>query len=57
MGTVLGKGEVPMEKIVMYLKEIGYKGYLSIEFEGPGDQKEGTVKSIEFSKKILENIL
>ncbi|SHJ69536.1 Sugar phosphate isomerase/epimerase [Clostridium amylolyticum] len=57
MGTVLGEGEVPMEKIVRYLKEIGYKGYLSIEFEGPGDQKEGTVKSIEFSKKILENIL
>ncbi|MCX7916942.1 MAG: sugar phosphate isomerase/epimerase, partial [bacterium] len=31
--TLLGQGELPIEKLITLLKKIDYKGYLSIEFE------------------------
>lgn len=53
-GTVIGEGEVPLKDIVDVLYIHGYKGYLSIEFEGEGDPVEGTIKSIEFAKSIIK---
>lgn len=53
VGTILGQGEVPMEEIVKFLRESGYEGFLSIEFEGPGAQIEGTLESIKYSNEII----
>ncbi len=50
------KGEetkINIKKCIDILKKTAYKGYLSIEFEGPGDEFEG----VEKSKKLLERYL
>jgi sugar phosphate isomerase/epimerase len=52
-GVVLGKGEVPISDIINYLKENHYSGYLSIEYEGPGDPARGTVECIKYMRKLL----
>ncbi|MBE3593356.1 MAG: sugar phosphate isomerase/epimerase [Thermoanaerobacter sp.] len=52
-GCVLGEGDVEMKKIIEILSGADYKGYLAIEYEGPDPQIEGTIKSIEYVKKLL----
>lgn len=52
VGTVAGEGEVEIDEVVRLLKEAGYDGYLSIEFEGSGDPKEGTERSIEYLRRL-----
>ncbi|MEW9082110.1 sugar phosphate isomerase/epimerase family protein [Caldanaerobacter subterraneus] len=52
-GCVLGEGDVEMKKIIEILSGVDYKGYLAIEYEGPDPQLEGTIKSIEYVKKLL----
>lgn len=37
-GTVVGQGVLDYPAIIAALKQIGYRGYLSFEYEGPGDQ-------------------
>ncbi|MCX7598619.1 MAG: sugar phosphate isomerase/epimerase [Armatimonadetes bacterium] len=37
-GTVVGRGVLDYPAIIAALKQIGYRGYLSFEYEGPGDQ-------------------
>ncbi len=37
-GTVVGQGVLDYPAIITALKSIGYQGYLSFEYEGPGDQ-------------------
>lgn len=53
-GIVLGKGDVPIAAIINFLKENGYQGYLSIEYEGPGDPAVGTSECIEYTKQAIE---
>lgn len=53
-GMVIGQGEVPLEDITNYLYSSGYKGYLSIEFEGDGDAVEGTIESIKYTRTIIK---
>lgn len=54
IGTIAGEGEVNLKEVLEILHNSGYKGYLSLEFEGPEDPKYGVEKSIENTKKILE---
>ena len=49
----VGDGEAPWAKILDELKAIGYKGYLSIEYEGPGDPVIGTIESLNALEKLL----
>ncbi len=56
VGTVAGEGEVNLPEVLRILYNSGYKGYLSLEFEGPEDPKYGVEKSIENTKRILENL-
>ena len=53
-GTILGKGEVPLEEIVDFLASIGYEGFLSIEYEGTGDPIKETIESINYVRKIIK---
>ena len=54
IGTVLGLGDTHMKEIADFLYENGYDGFLSIEFEGPGDQIRDTISSIEYTKSIIK---
>ncbi len=53
-GIVLGKGEVPMGKVVDLLFQNEYDGFLSIEYEGIGDPVSETIECIEFTKSIIK---
>jgi len=48
-----GDGEVPMEKLVEYLKEIDYEGMISIEYEPHTEPTEDLRRSLEYAKKVL----
>jgi sugar phosphate isomerase/epimerase len=52
-GVVLGKGDVPVSNIINYLKENNYSGYLSIEYEGPGNPIRGTEECIRYLCGLL----
>lgn len=47
-----GQGSVDLAKISRALGEAGYKGWLSIEFEGPEDPFVGTEESVKFAKGL-----
>ncbi|MFT4416469.1 sugar phosphate isomerase/epimerase family protein [Fredinandcohnia humi] len=53
LGTVAGEGSVNLQHVISELKEVGYNGWLSVEFEGTGDPKVGAEKSISNLKKLL----
>lgn len=53
---VLGEGSVDLKSCCRELKNAGYDGFLSLEFQGPGNNKEGVEKSIAFAKEILGGI-
>ncbi|MHA1820664.1 MAG: sugar phosphate isomerase/epimerase family protein [Promethearchaeota archaeon] len=43
------------EKIIKNLKQVGFDGFLSIEYEGKDDPLEGVKKSIQLLKKYIIN--
>ncbi|WP_221566020.1 sugar phosphate isomerase/epimerase [Alkalihalobacillus sp. TS-13] len=53
IGTVPGDGEVDLFYIVNGLKEVGYKGWLSIEYEGFDDAKEANEEAVNRLKQLL----
>ena len=52
-GTAVGHGVVPVEKCINILKNAGYDGWLSIEFEGMEDCLEGIAAGLDFLKKLV----
>ena len=56
MGTVVGEGDVPVEQCLRILKQAGYDGYVSIEFEGSGDCLEGIERGLKNLRTYLEAI-
>ncbi|MGB9681624.1 MAG: sugar phosphate isomerase/epimerase family protein [bacterium] len=54
VGAIVGEGEVDLTEVLKILHNTGYKGYLSLEFEGSEDPKYGTEESIKNTKKILK---
>lgn len=55
-GAVLGEGIVPVKKCLSILKNSGYSGYVSIEFEGDEDNIPALKKGLANLQKILETI-
>jgi len=45
---------IDYEKVIEILRETGYDGFLSIEYEGPGDKKQGVEKSFELLRRFLK---
>lgn len=52
-GTVIGKGDVDVPACIASLKQAGYQGYISIEFEG----SEPVLQSIREGKEYLEKLI
>ncbi len=52
-GKIIGEGELPLKKIYNILKENGYNGYLTIEYEGDGEPVDSLIKSIEYVRHIM----
>jgi len=54
--VIIGDGDVPVERCIRILKNAGYDGYLSIEFEAEGDCIEGIAKGLQSLKKFIANV-
>lgn len=53
VGTAIGAGEVDLRAVLATLREAGYDGWLSIEFEGTGDAKEGLQASVAATRDLM----
>jgi sugar phosphate isomerase/epimerase len=53
-GQVPGEGDVDLRFILGRLKEAGYNGWLSVEYEGNEDQLEASARSISNLKSLLQ---
>jgi sugar phosphate isomerase/epimerase len=54
IGTVPGDGQVDLAYIVEGLKDEGYQGWLSIEYEGHDDAKDSNEEAVRRLKKLLK---
>ncbi|MBC7286531.1 MAG: sugar phosphate isomerase/epimerase [Armatimonadetes bacterium] len=56
-GTVVGQGVLDYPAIIAALKAIGYEGYISFEYEGPGDQVEAARQGCAYLLKLMGSAL
>ena len=52
-GTIFGHGDVPAFQILSAIKESGYDGYLSLEFEG----MEPVIEAIEIGTENMQRMI
>lgn len=45
---------IDYERVIEILRESGYEGFLSIEYEGAGDETQGVRKSLKLLKRFLK---
>lgn len=52
--TAIGDGEIPNRKIIELLKQHGYDGYVSIEYEGVDNEIMSTINSINYLRPLIQ---
>lgn len=55
-GAIFGNGDIDTRLVMKTIKESGYDGYASIEFEGIEDCEYGTRVSLENAKRIWDSV-
>jgi sugar phosphate isomerase/epimerase len=55
-GAIVGHGDIAMPQVLRTVKESGYDGYISIEFEGLEDCRLGTRLGFEFVKRVWNEL-
>lgn len=55
-GSILGQGDLDIPEIVRQIKRSGFNGYLSLEFEGMEECKQGTEISYNMTRALFETI-
>lgn len=55
-GAIVGQGDIDMPEVLRVIKQSGYKGYISIEFEGLEDCLEGTRMGLNNARRIWEEV-
>lgn len=55
-GAVFGEGDLPCARSLMILKNAGYDGYVTLEYEAGGDCFDGIAKSLSNLTGILKQI-
>ncbi|KWX69479.1 sugar phosphate isomerase [Paenibacillus riograndensis] len=50
-GAIVGQGDIDMPRVLQLVKESGYDGYISIEFEGMEECRKGTRLGLEYVKR------
>lgn len=56
LGKIAGEGEVNLPFILQTLKDSGYNGWYTVEFEGREEQKLGSEKAIDYTIQLLKNL-
>ena len=52
-GTVVGNGVIPVANCLTMIKNFGYDGYLSVEFEGMEDNLTALKAAIDYIRRVL----
>lgn len=55
-GAILGQGDIDIPSILKLVKESGYDDYISLEFEGIEECKQGTRLGLEYLKRVWKSI-
>lgn len=55
-GAIVGQGDIDMSEVLRVIKQSGYDGYLSVEFEGMEECKLGTRIGLENAVRIWNEI-
>ena len=55
-GTIIGHGNVPVVQCLQTLKDAGYNGFLSLEFEGMEDVMEGISVGLENLRRYISEL-
>lgn len=55
-GAIIGHGDIDMAEVLSVIKQAGYDGYLSVEFEGMEECKLGTKLGLENIKKLWDEV-
>lgn len=55
-GAIIGHGDIPVKQCLWILKNAGYDGYVSVEFEGMEDCLTGIPIGLENLKAMIESI-
>ena len=55
-GAIIGHGEVPVQQCLRILKNNGYKGYISIEFEGLEDPRLGLLIGLKNLRNYIATL-
>ena len=53
-GAIIGHGEVPVIQCLRILKNAGYNGYITVEFEGAEEAKKGVAWGLSTLRRIEE---
>ena len=54
-GSILAQGDLDIWTILTNIRDTGYDGYVSVEFEGMEDGKIGSETGMAAARYILEN--
>ncbi len=55
-GAIIGHGDIPVKQCLWALKNAGYDGYVSVEFEGMEDAETGISIGLENLKNIIASL-
>ncbi|OOC61476.1 sugar phosphate isomerase/epimerase family protein [Paenibacillus ihbetae] len=55
-GAIFGQGDLDVRRILRLIKESGYDGWITLEFEGMEDCREGTRIGLENLKRLWDEI-
>lgn len=53
-GAIIGHGDINMREAIRVIKESGFDGYISVEFEGMEDSKEGSKIGMDNVRRFWE---
>jgi sugar phosphate isomerase/epimerase len=54
IGTAIGEGAVDLPAVVKELRDAGYTGYLTIEYEGPEDPATALPRSVAYARSVAK---
>lgn len=55
-GAILGQGDIDTASVVRDIRASGYDGYISLEFEGIEDSRQGTYTGLQTAKNLFTAI-
>lgn len=55
-GAIVGHGDIDMREVLRVIKDSGYDGYISLEFEGMEECRTGTLIGLQNIKRLWENM-